>query len=124
MASSENRRHDSKSSAGFTRREFLPMLGATTALAALGPRALAAASDQSAKIKPSEAQARFVYVGTYTAPGTPPGGTDPRPPPFPPPRFACRRPAELLPPMRPISAMCCRLALTRSPPFRPARRAF
>ena len=77
MASSENRRHDSKSSAGFTRREFLPMLGATTALAALGPRALAAASDQSAKTKPSDAQARFVYVGTYTAPGTPPGGTHP-----------------------------------------------
>src|SRR5215471_10567548 len=74
MASSANREHDSKSSIGFTRREFLPILGAATALTAIAPRAFAAASADS---KPSEAQARFVYVGTYTAPGVPPGGTHP-----------------------------------------------
>jgi 6-phosphogluconolactonase len=52
---------------GLTRRQFIPLLGATAALAAVAPRSLAA--------KPSDAQARFVYVGTYTFPGTPPGGT-------------------------------------------------
>ena len=74
MATSENRKQDSQSSIGLTRREFLPMLGATTALAAIAPQALGAASVDS---KPSGAQARFVYVGTYTAPGVPPGGTHP-----------------------------------------------
>jgi len=79
MASSEHRRNDPKSSAGFTRREFLPLLGATTALAAIAPRILARGSDdeQEDEGRRSEAPARFVYVGTYTAPGTPPGGTHP-----------------------------------------------
>src|SRR2546430_11989003 len=54
-------------SSGLTRRQFIPLLGATAALVAVAPRSLAA--------KPSAAQARFVYVGTYTFPGTPPGGT-------------------------------------------------
>ena len=32
---------------------------------------------RSAAAKPSDAQARFVYVGTYTSSGVPPGGTHP-----------------------------------------------
>lgn len=76
MASSENHRNDPKSSDGFTRREFIPIFGAATVLAAIVPRAFAASSD-SAKAKPSDAQAQFVYVGTYTAPGVPPDGTHP-----------------------------------------------
>ena len=55
-------------SSGLTRRQFIPLLGATAALATVAPRSVAAA-------KPSDAQARFVYVGTYTFPGVPPGGT-------------------------------------------------
>src|SRR5712691_13134323 len=55
-------------SSGLTRRQFIPLFGATAALATVTPRSLAAG-------KPSEAQARFVYVGTYTFPGVPPGGT-------------------------------------------------
>src|SRR6266487_5234950 len=68
MPASKDSNHDQKPlSFGLTRRQFIPLLGATAALAALAPRAFAA--------KPSDAQARFVYVGTYTFPGTPPGGT-------------------------------------------------
>ena len=55
-------------SSGLTRRQFIPLLGATAALATVASRSVAAA-------KPSDAQARFVYVGTYTFPGVPPGGT-------------------------------------------------
>ena len=78
MASSENSRHDRKSqSAGLTRREFLPLLGATAAMASIAPGAFAATSSDVSKSKPSDAAARFVYVGTYTAPGVPPGGTHP-----------------------------------------------
>ena len=76
MASSDNHRDDPKCSGGFTRRKFIPILGAATALAAIAPRAFAASSD-SAKAKPSDPQAQFVYVGTYTAPGVPPDGTHP-----------------------------------------------
>jgi len=68
MATSEDSSHDQKPlSPGLTRRQFLPLLGATAALATVAPRSLAAAP----------AEARFVYVGTYTAPGVPPGGTHP-----------------------------------------------
>ena len=55
-----------------TRREFLPILGAAT-VAAVGPRIRRGAGGT----KPNDAEARFVYVGTYTAPGVPPGGTHP-----------------------------------------------
>jgi len=69
MPASKDSSHDQKPlSSGLTRRQFIPLLGATAALAAVAPRSLAAG-------KPSDAQARFVYVGTYTFPGTPPGGT-------------------------------------------------
>ena len=62
-------------SSGLTRRQFLPVLGAA-AVAAAVPRTLAAAPGGQAG-KPPTAEARFVYVGTYTAPGVPPGGTHP-----------------------------------------------
>src|SRR5499425_2292821 len=70
MASMEKSKDDPKSlSSGLTRRQFLPLLGAT-AVAAATPNLVRAAP-------PSAASARFVYVGTYTAPGVPPGGTHP-----------------------------------------------
>jgi hypothetical protein len=69
MAISDNSAHDQQLlSGGLTRRQFIPLLGATAVLAAAAPRP--AGAD-----KPSAAQARFVYVGTYTFPGIPPGGT-------------------------------------------------
>ena len=55
---------------GLTRRQFLPLLGAAAASTA-APGMLAAARPDS------DAAERFVYVGTYTAPGVPPGGTHP-----------------------------------------------
>src|SRR5262245_46325534 len=58
-----------------TRRELLPFLGAAT-VAAVAPRTIAAAPGGKPG-KPNNAQGRFVYVGTYTAPGVPPGGTHP-----------------------------------------------
>src|SRR5438128_7257802 len=72
MVTSADRNSEQKApSPGLTRREFLPLLGAATlATAATRPRAAAAG-------RPSGAEARFVYVGTYTAPGVPPGGTHP-----------------------------------------------
>jgi 6-phosphogluconolactonase len=56
-----------------TRREFLPFLGAAS-VAAVAPRTIAAAPGGQPG-KPNDAEARFVYVGTYTAPNVPPGGT-------------------------------------------------
>jgi 6-phosphogluconolactonase len=78
MASSENFERDQKQlPSGLTRRQFLPLLGAATAFAAFGSQSLAATSSDAFKKKPSDAAARFVYVGTYTAPDVPPGGTHP-----------------------------------------------
>jgi 6-phosphogluconolactonase len=59
-----------------TRREFLPFLGAAT-VAAVAPRTVAAAPAGQSGKRPNDAEARFVYIGTYTAPGVPPGGTHP-----------------------------------------------
>ena len=57
-----------------SRRQLFPLLGGAVTLATVAPRSLAA--DPSASFgKPSPAKARFVYVGTYTFPGTAPGGT-------------------------------------------------
>jgi 6-phosphogluconolactonase len=61
---------------GVTRREFLPFLGAVAAVTA-APRAMAAAPSGTSNNEPPGAVARFVYVGTYTKPGVPPGGTHP-----------------------------------------------
>jgi 6-phosphogluconolactonase len=58
-----------------TRREFLPFLGAAT-VAAVTSRMSAAAPGGNPG-RPNDAEARFVYVGTYTAPDVPPGGTHP-----------------------------------------------
>jgi 6-phosphogluconolactonase len=65
----------STASSGLTRRQLFPVLGAI-GLAAIAPRTLAAAPRQDPG-KPPSAEARFVYVGTYTTPGVPPGGTHP-----------------------------------------------
>jgi 6-phosphogluconolactonase len=57
-----------------SRRQLLPLLGGAVALAAVAPHATAA--DPSGRFgKLPAAKARFVYVGTYTFPGTAPGGT-------------------------------------------------
>src|SRR5947208_4167298 len=76
MASSEKFRDDQPSlSSGLTRRQFLPLLGAT-ALVSAAPGILHAAPG-GVPGRPSGALPRFVYVGTYTAPDVPPGGTHP-----------------------------------------------
>jgi 6-phosphogluconolactonase len=57
-----------------SRRQLFPLLGGVVALAAVAPNS--AAADPSGRAgKPPDAKARFVYVGTYTFPGTAPGGT-------------------------------------------------
>jgi 6-phosphogluconolactonase len=77
MNTSEDPTHDQNPrSSTLTRRQFLPLLGATAALATVAPGAVALAKPGGKGKKPL-AEARFVYVGTYTAPGTPPGGTKP-----------------------------------------------
>lgn len=61
-----------------TRRDLWPVVGAAATLAALGPAALTHAEGVGpAPGKKPAATARFVYVGTYTAPNTAPGGTAP-----------------------------------------------
>jgi 6-phosphogluconolactonase len=62
-------------SSGLTRRQLFPLIGAA-AVTAVAPRTLAAAPGGQPG-KPPSAEARFVYVGTYTTPGIPPGGTHP-----------------------------------------------
>ena len=57
-----------------SRRQLFPLLGGAVALATVAPKSIAA--DPSGHFgKPPAAKARFVYVGTYTFPGTAPGGT-------------------------------------------------
>jgi len=73
MAKSEDLAHNRRSAPlDVTRRQFLPLLGATAASAIVLPRSLAATP---ADASPPALKARFVYVGTYTFPGTAPGGT-------------------------------------------------
>jgi 6-phosphogluconolactonase len=55
-----------------TRRDLFPLMGAAATLAALGPRLAEAEAAQ-----PTAAAMRYVYVGTYTAPHTAPGGSKP-----------------------------------------------
>jgi len=57
-----------------SRRQVLPLLGGAVALSAVARNSAAGASSASVD-KPSAAKARFVYVGTYTFPGTAPSGT-------------------------------------------------
>jgi len=56
-----------------SRRQLFPLLGGAVALAAAPNLTSADPSDRFGK--PAAAKARFVYVGTYTFPGTAPGGT-------------------------------------------------
>jgi 6-phosphogluconolactonase len=73
VTTSNQQSHDSTGSTFRpTRRELLPLAGAAAALVALAPAALA-----SAEAARSRAGSRFVYVGTYTAPNTAPGGVRP-----------------------------------------------
>ena len=61
-------------SGNLSRRQLFPLLGGAVALATVAPNSTAA--DPSGPFgKPPAAKARFVYVGTYTFPGTAPGGT-------------------------------------------------
>jgi 6-phosphogluconolactonase len=64
---------------GFTRRQVLHLLGSTAAIAAVAPAGFAAAQSSSqhgqGNGRPSGAVARYVYVGTYTAPNVAPGAT-------------------------------------------------
>jgi 6-phosphogluconolactonase len=57
-----------------SRRQLFPLLGGAAAVAAAMPHATTAEPLGSLG-KSSGAKARFVYVGTYTFPGTAPGGT-------------------------------------------------
>jgi 6-phosphogluconolactonase len=57
-----------------SRRQLFPLLGGAVALAAVAPRSVAAEASGPFG-KPPVAKVRFVYVGTYTFPGTAPGGT-------------------------------------------------
>lgn len=74
MARPDDFSSEAKQPHSITRRQFLPLLGLSTAVAA-APRVLAAELERPKK--QSRADARFVYVGTYTAPDVPPGGTHP-----------------------------------------------
>ena len=60
------------SSVRLTRRDVFPLLGAAAAALSLRPALVRAQSTQ-----PSAPANRYVYVGTYTAPHTAPGGTKP-----------------------------------------------
>jgi 6-phosphogluconolactonase len=57
-----------------SRRQVLPLLGGAVALATVARKSIAADASASVGNSPA-AKARFVYVGTYTFPGTAPGGT-------------------------------------------------
>lgn len=57
-----------------SRRQLFPLVGGAVAIATVAPGS--AAADSLASLgKPPALKARFVYVGTYTFPGTAPGGT-------------------------------------------------
>jgi 6-phosphogluconolactonase len=62
-----------------TRRDLFPLAGAAALAATLAPARLASAqtAPSSDTAGAAAAQRRFVYVGTYTAPNTAPGGTKP-----------------------------------------------
>jgi 6-phosphogluconolactonase len=57
-----------------SRRQLFPLLGGAVALATVTPNSTAADPADPSR-KPPAAKARFVYIGTYTFPGTAPGGT-------------------------------------------------
>src|SRR5215469_6699459 len=57
-----------------SRRQFFPLAGGAVMAAAIAPGSSAADPSPSFG-RPPALKARFVYVGTYTFPGTAPGGT-------------------------------------------------
>jgi 6-phosphogluconolactonase len=57
-----------------SRRQIFPLLGGAVASASFAPNSIAADPSDSFG-RPRAPKARFVYVGTYTFPGTAPGGT-------------------------------------------------
>ena len=57
-----------------SRRQLFPLVGGAVAIATVAPSS-AAADSLASLSKPPVLKARFVYVGTYTFPGTAPGGT-------------------------------------------------
>jgi 6-phosphogluconolactonase len=60
-----------------TRRALLPLVGAAALAATVAPAPLASAQGESPDDTESDEARRFVYVGTYTAPNTAPGGVQP-----------------------------------------------
>jgi len=74
MSTADDTSSSTRTPRGITRRQFLPLLGLTTVVAT-APGVVAA--DFAQAKKRVHADARFVYVGTYTAPDVPPGGTHP-----------------------------------------------
>src|SRR2546421_12759875 len=75
MAKSRDFTHERTSpTLDVTRRQLLPMLGAAAGSTIVLPHSLAA-SPPDASRRPPSLKARFIYVGTYTFPGTAPGGT-------------------------------------------------
>jgi len=73
MAGSNDSARNERRHSSVTRRQVFPLFGAT-ALATVSLRSFAA--EQSDVIgRRSAAKALFVYVGTYTFPGTARGGT-------------------------------------------------
>jgi len=57
-----------------SRRQFFPLVGGAVTAAVIAPGSSAADPSPSFG-RPPASKARFVYVGTYTFPGTAPGGT-------------------------------------------------
>ena len=80
MTSSDQRATDAPlEGLRISRRDVFPLVGAA-ALAAFVAPAVANAEDDSGDDQPDDglsAPSRYVYVGTYTAPNTAPGGTQP-----------------------------------------------
>jgi 6-phosphogluconolactonase len=76
LPAGQGRRDRMKTAAlgNLSRRQLFPLLGGAVAVTAVAPYS-AVANPSASFGKPSAAKARFVYVGTYTFPGTAPGGT-------------------------------------------------
>jgi 6-phosphogluconolactonase len=72
MARSTHSNHDTHLRSSLTRRQVLPLLGATAMAVLARPGIAVEPPERGGR---SVAKARFVYIGTYTFPGTAPGGT-------------------------------------------------
>jgi 6-phosphogluconolactonase len=74
--SKQTTRDEQSSGSQVTRRRFLQIIGATATVAAVAPSAFAQKKKAGQKWQ-GRAAPRYVYVGTYTAPNTAPGGKVP-----------------------------------------------